>query len=169
MSQFTPESFVNSLVSLVGCRYIHQGRNPELGVDCAGAVVVAATRAGWLARNPSLTLSSDYEMFPRTDDLMRAALSDEANRVDYDDFEIHDDGSGVRFGDLLTMGFDQSLMVNDESHALHIGILVPPPLHVTHRDFYLCHAVRGKGVVCHIWSNEWKQRVQEVYRFKDFV
>lgn len=40
------EKFVEAAESYVGTRYLHQGRIPGLGLDCAGVVVCAAREAG---------------------------------------------------------------------------------------------------------------------------
>ncbi len=54
------EKFVESAESYVGTRYMHQGRLPGVGLDCAGVVVCAARAAGVevmdvssYSRNPS--------------------------------------------------------------------------------------------------------------------
>ncbi len=64
------DRFAAEAEALVGIRYVHQGRNPRVGLDCAGVVRVAAQRVG-------LVLSDflGYSKRPRWRDLERVLVA----------------------------------------------------------------------------------------------
>ena len=60
-------NFVEAAKSYTGTKFIHQGRTPHVGLDCAGVVICAAQEAGYDVDAPSV-----YRRIPRPATLIAA-------------------------------------------------------------------------------------------------
>lgn len=133
-------------------RYQHQGRSED-GLDCVGAPLRYLLKAGWTPRSPETTNEENYARLPEGDKL-RAYLEREAREVGFDEIQACD--------------FALMACHHDERNRTpnHLALFTPPPEGLT--GWYVIHALNDKGVVEHIWADEWPPRTVAVYRLLDW-
>jgi len=122
--------------SCVGTPFVHQGRSPGVGLDCAGLGIVSAKAAGIFIK--------DFSGYPRTPfDGMLKKMFDEQKNL------IRVDASDLSPGDILLMRFS--------SQPQHVAIMS--------NDGYIIHAYQNIGkVVEHRLDANWRRKIVAVYR-----
>ena len=128
---------------LVGVRWHHQGRDPVLGVDCIGLVIVYLRSLGYTIND-----RTDYAHDPD------GSLYAETVRALGDPVaEGKDAGQHVQPGDVVLMEFSRH-------KPRHAGIIGDHPHGVT-----IIHADdRERRVVEHRADDKWKRRIVGVWR-----
>lgn len=104
----TPEetaAFISAARSFKGVRFRHQGRNPKIGLDCAGLALVAMQRIG----RPVTDLKG-YGREPYRDGLEGALTANLGDKVGKET---------MRAGDVVMMRFD--------GDPRHVGIITNYP------------------------------------------
>ena len=136
---------VPEALKLLNTRWLHQGRNPKFGLDCAGVVVEVGKRAGFFSAS-----FEDYNRYKRAPD---------SNK-----FEAHFDRYGdripknqVRDGDVAVFGTGL--------YSFHCGILfydngVLKMIHGYYQS--------GKVVITPI-DAKWKSLWRSTFRYKEAV
>lgn len=84
--QVTRQEIIDAAHSLLGVPFLHQGRNPETGLDCIGLCVEVAKRIGY----PEIHDLEAYKRTPSANDLL------ELLRLNLDEIDL----SEVRAGDI---------------------------------------------------------------------
>ena len=131
--------------SCLGVRWLHQGREPKLGLDCIGLPMWAYAQAGWAPTHPVQTNTGDYRRVG-TDDTLRALLGYEC------DF-IHP--AAGQTADLLLFQHLGSRFPD------HVGLLI---VENGKRRMIHCTAEGSRCVVEHALSREWESRLVGIYR-----
>lgn len=75
--------FVEAAVSYIGTPFVHQGRIPHLGLDCAGLIICAAIEAGYDINAPFV-----YGRRPRPQEMLNQL-------VKYCDITVDDGSPGL--------------------------------------------------------------------------
>ena len=132
-----PDEFIAAARLMLGVRFRHQGRDPVLGVDCAGLAVCAAKRCGYEAQD-----YTDYKRTPKASDFI-AVLLRQCDRVRPGDETP---------GDLWVFQFENS--------PQHLAIQTGP------RSIIHARADLRK-VVEHDLDSEWLSRRVCVFRLKE--
>lgn len=141
------EAFLEEVEGLLGTPYVHQGRNPALGVDCAGLVIVALSRRGWTPVRRETVELLDYRRIPEGT-MLRDYVLQECDPVPRDE---------AIPGDLALFAFGPD--------PQHLAILVPTPKGL--QGEYIIHAVNRRGVTKHRFATEWKRDVIGFYRIRN--
>ena len=142
----TPDSVVAAARAAIGTPFVHQGRAPGVGLDCAGLVVQVARAHG--------AAYADDGSYARTPahGLLEAALDRQSCLVRVDD------GSPAsrlepRAGDVLLLRF--------AGEPQHLAICTGDGM---------IHAWASVGRVCeHRLGGAWRSRIVRVYRFAGVV
>lgn len=92
MYQVTREQIVTEARSLLGVPFLHQGRNPQLGLDCVGLCVEIARRVDY----PEIIDLEAYKRTPSASDLL------ELLRANLDEIDLSEVGIGDVY--LMKMG-----------------------------------------------------------------
>ena len=139
------EDIVCAARDLIGTPFKHQGRRPQIELDCAGLLVVVAGELGVEVHD-----QQGYGRRP-ANDLLRAALDSQAALVSVPLAEMQS-------GDLLLMR-----VVRDPQHlAIFAGY------NHTCESETIIHAEIGAGKVCeHRLDDAWRARIVRVYRFAE--
>lgn len=134
----TPSAIIAAARRHLKTPFLHQGRVPGLGLDCAGLVVVVAREFGLQPADPM-----GYGRMP-FQGLLQQALENEAC--------IHRIPSAERQpGDILLMRFGRD--------PQHLAILAGDTI---------IHSYSVVGEVCeHALDDAWQRRIVAVYRFNE--
>ncbi len=103
--------FAKAAEDLVGTRFVEHGRNPDVGLDCAGLVIVAASRAGieFADRPYALVRGADHYA------AMIGAIEEKAELLPSREEWQRGDILAIRFGPLrnhLAVYLGRTLMVH---------------------------------------------------------
>lgn len=152
--RLTPENVVAAARELLGVRWVHQSRVPEVGVDCIGLVLWALQQNDWQPRD-ARTATANYELQAR-DDLLLRLMKKEGHKVPQRDGSL----SRVQLADCLLFRWP------NQQHAQHLGMVSRIDDDGT---IYFLHAHRAAGkVVENGLRANWLDRLVAVYRLKDF-
>lgn len=135
---FKEEDFIKIIKSYIGTPFVHQGRVPKIGIDCAGVVICALKELGL-----DFYDLNNYNMRPSQDDVLSKIIEN-----GFSDVSIND----MKKGDLLLMSYDGNIQ--------HIAVVSET------NPVYIIHAVTNKKVIEHRLDEVWKNRVKRVFRFK---
>lgn len=136
---FTP-AFIAKLRSALGSRWVHQGRDPQHGVDCAGLVVWAAKECG-----ANIEDRLDYQRRPEAHVLLGVL------RRHCDSLPL----SAREPGDLLVFQY-----ADNPQHLAVLTSDTPPTI---------CHSALRPGRVIETGFDEQMQaRLRYVFRLKGF-
>lgn len=123
---------------MIGTPFVHQGRNPQHGVDCGGLVVIACARAGI-----NLSDLGNYNAIP--DGSFIKLVEEQGDKIDLSD---------IRIGDFMMFKF--------EKEPQHIAIISQlNPIHIIHTWMSV-----GK-VVENGFDDYWQRRLTGCYRIKE--
>jgi len=137
----TRTEFITTARKYLGTQFIHQGRLPGIGLDCAG-VVVCALRENDYGVNDR----SGYGRIPAGGEFM-AAIWEHCDPVHLGD---------VRPGDLMMFAFR-----NEPQHIAIVSGIEP---------IMLIHSWSDVGKVVENGMDEiWRMRLRGCYRLKDIV
>lgn len=138
------EAVIAAARSFIGCPWRHQGRT-ERGMDCIGMVSLAFRKAGITPPGDRI----DYGRRPHNKRLS-AGLTDHFG-------EPVSDGS-LMAGDVVTMRWS-----GEENH---VALVTDHPhgLGVIHCYAFAPGGARGGRVIEHRLSNDWRNRIVEVWR-----
>lgn len=133
------ERLVQSARSLLNVKFRHRGRNPAVGLDCAGLVVCSFKLAGFEPVD-----KRTYGREPHNDGLREVVEANLGKPIPLNEAQP---------GDIVLLKFD--------IHPHHLGILGDHPL----GGLSLIHAYAEVGkVVEHRFDRVWVDRVCDVYR-----
>jgi len=136
------EQFVAYARELIGTPFHHQGRVPQVGIDCAGTVVIPANRAGFKIED-----QSNYAHIP--DGYFLEAVKKHCNLVEFKDLQL---------GDLVMFKF--------EKEAQHIGIVSSiEPLMMIHAWAQLNR--KNSKVTENSIDTYWLTKLSGCYRIKE--
>lgn len=137
----TGEAIVAEARKALGTRWHHQGRQPGVGLDCAGLIVVVAA-----ALRLQVTDVAGYGRIPEGARLYRL-LESQLIPV-----------AAPGPGDVALIAYDA-----DPQHLAFVGDYLYGGLSLIH-----AYSVAGKGrVIEHRLSPEWEARIQGYYRFPE--
>jgi cell wall-associated NlpC family hydrolase len=132
-----PEDVIRKARAMIGIPFLHQGRDPALGVDCMGLISVVAIS---LELADSGMDRTDYPRFPHPEILLDG-LSQFCDPFSLDSECLPPPGSVV--------------VVNVVGQAIHCG---------WSSGTGLIHAYSTSGkVVEHLWVSRWANRISSVW------
>ena len=134
----SPDDIIKAGRKLVGSPFMHQGRIPEFGLDCAGLMVCLAESLGY---TPADMLS--YGINPSTELLLWG--------LDSQPFLTKASIMDRRPGDILVMRF--------RSRSQHLALFTGST--IIHAYYQVSQVAE------HNLSDEWLNRISHNYRFKD--
>lgn len=133
-------AFIAKARSAIGVRWLHQGRNPAYGVDCAGLAV-------WAARECGLDVKDQlaYTKQPEAHILL-GLLDQQCDRMPL---------SEMKPGDVLVLQY--------ENNPQHLVILTDDA------PLTICHAAMNQRRVCEtLLAPDMQARVRYAFRFRGF-
>lgn len=128
---------------LIGVPWHHQGRDPVLGVDCIGVVIVYLRSLGYVIRDRTdYTQDPDGSLYAETVRVLGEPVAQGRNA-----------GQHIQAGDVVLMEFSRhkprhAAIVGDHPHG-------PTIIHADNRE---------RKVVEHRADEQWKRRVVGVWR-----
>jgi cell wall-associated NlpC family hydrolase len=139
----SPEEAIAAARGMVGVPWIHQGRNPKLGIDCVGLMLLA------------YGMTYDYRTYSTHphNGLLEAQLQlafGVAPRLEYPNFRVVD----LRLGDVLAMTYSKGRVVR---HVGLVGDYVHGGPSIIHTDSEI-----GAVVECRI-DDAIFQRIHKVF------
>lgn len=145
----TPDQFVTKARELLGVPYVHQGRDPALGVDCIGVIVWPLKQLAYVPRDPALFEEHSYRRYPDPA-LLLAAFRAEADQIEIDD---------ARAGDIFLMTLERRMMPQHVALVSQIRDGVP----------YIIHTRETTPTVVEHWLDpESRSHVYSAWRLKIF-
>ena len=145
----TRTQFTTKARELLGAPFAHQGRNPELGVDCIGVIVWPLKQLGYTPRDPALLETANYRHYPNPDVLL-AAFQQEAGEIAFEDAQP---------GDILMMTLEQRVIPQ------HVALVSQ----IREGVLYIIHTRETTPVVVeHHLDDDSRAHVHSVWRLKEF-
>lgn len=134
-----PQQLVQAARSFQGVKFRHRGRNPMVGLDCAGLIIVSLKKIGL----DPIDLKA-YGREPHNDGLRQVVEANLGRPISI---------TQAAPGDVVLLRFD--------IHPHHLGVLGDYAL----GGLSLIHAYAEAGkVVEHRFDDTWRHRVCDVYR-----
>lgn len=150
----TVQEWCDTLESLQGLSFVHQGRN-EHGVDCYGLLIHAGSKLGMV--NEEHYRMSGYKRLPG-----KRVLDSNIGRflVEKPYNRLQPLNPQLALGDILVM------FIDDRSAPRHLGVVTSRDeqfLYMTHADAMLKRVIRTR-----LSSTPWSRRVMSVWRYPNF-
>jgi cell wall-associated NlpC family hydrolase len=76
----TRQQIIDAAMSMLGVRFLHQGRDPETGVDCMGFLVCIGRKIGY----PQIVDNTTYRRMPKAE-LIRETILQNCDEIPVDD------------------------------------------------------------------------------------
>jgi cell wall-associated NlpC family hydrolase len=78
--QVTRQEIINAAMGMLGVRFLHQGRDPETGVDCMGFLVCIGRKIGY----PQIVDNTTYRRMPKAE-LIRETILQNCDEIEVKD------------------------------------------------------------------------------------
>lgn len=132
----------------IGCNWVHQGRVPEIGIDCLGVLVLIAHHFGYAADKDV----HDYKRNPVMTEDEQSTVLIEGLRDNFKEIPVKEAGEG----DVMTF-----TMPGDGGLPRHVGIVVRG-----RRELHLVHSLMNKKTLEEPLK-KWLRFATHAFRFID--